>query len=372
MSSPADPSDNVVLAVASIDSVEDVAKKSPGNTVEVRGLALKRYLRRLNEKAHELANQHKLIHRIFTNQRLWHSRLSLFVILLSSTMTLMSSLTFILPAHVIEEKQDRIPNIILSFMVTIVSSILKWGGWDSRCEETSARGKIISDCISSIKAQKEEIRGWIADAGIREQLLDGSGNKDIMVPVPEAGYNDLRRVHRNAIDIAAQTRTVLFSLQPSMVADYEKRILETTLQLQNTDITRTFAQMFQTTLSEYESGRGFDSTTFERMINEQRHALSTHEHILQYASDYKGAMYAERGVRRGGWYRFRTRLWNACCRIGCLEPEHIPIGPVELPVERLRDAPPGEWPVGGGPPPAATAAAAAAVSAAVQGDSVFL
>ena len=52
----------------------------------------------LKTNSHDLQTQYDLFHRIFTNQRLWHDRLSLLVILLSSTMTLMSSLTFVLSA----------------------------------------------------------------------------------------------------------------------------------------------------------------------------------------------------------------------------------------------------------------------------------
>lgn len=300
----------------------------------------------LKKHVHELNTQHRLFHRIFTNQRLWNSRLSLLVILLSSTMTLMSSLTFILPQTVIDAKHDRIPNIVLSFLVTIVSSILKWGAWDARCEETRGRANVIVDCMASVKGCCSEL----------EKVL-GLGNEQTRqndpVLIKESVYHHIDVVSARAVEVLSQTKAVLFSIRPKMVANYEKRILETRMATQNTEVTESFSRLFSKLLDSYQSftrwgvesgacdddslaiDRERELVRFSQLVNDQRRILSTHSHMLQYANDYKRAMFGERGGKMGCYYRFRSLMWRLCCHIRCLEPEDIPLGPTDLPSREL-------------------------------------
>jgi len=330
----ASPRNKESRAVHSDDGTIAVDISVPHGEVVSRYSLLKRH-------AHELNTQHRLFHRIFTNQRLWHSRLSLFVILLSSTMTLMSSLTFILPRAVIDAKHDRIPNIVLSFLVTIVSSVLKWGAWDTRCEETRGRATLIVDCISKVKGCCIEL----------EKAL-GLGNEQTRqndtVLIKESVYRNVDVISGHAVEVLSQTKAVLFSIRPKMVANYEKRILETRMATQNTEVTESFSRLFSKLLDSYQSftrwgvesgvsdddrlaaDRERELVRFSQLVNDQRRILSTHSHMLQYANDYKRAMFGERGEAKGCYYRFKSLLWRLCCHLRCLEPEDIPLGPADL------------------------------------------
>tara|TARA_A200000113_G_scaffold209901_1_gene209338 strand:- start:22 stop:1641 length:1620 start_codon:yes stop_codon:yes gene_type:complete len=321
----------------------------------------------------ELEQQHELFHRIYTNQRLWHSRLSLFVILLSSTMTLMSSLTFVLPHEWVEMKHDRIPNIALSFLVTIISSILKWGGWDARSEETKTTATNITTWMTEIKNQLTLIDEVIGRQGNDDDYIlpdDGNTGGRKRIEIEFEKYEELQKVQKEARAAVTKSRQVIFNLKPDMVLDYEKSILEGALLAQNTEITRTFSSMFKTKLDEYykeegniwevtdgrseaenpDSDSSHNSTKhrhawmakqgdhsylsqFSKLVNDQRNILATHEHMLRYASNYKRTLFAERGNKRGRIYALRKVLWWLCCCARCAEPEQLPIDPKPLTLE---------------------------------------
>ena len=336
--------------------------------------ALKRKRHEFQTLCFELEQQHELFHRIYTNQRLWHSRLSLFVILLSSSMTLMSSLTFVLPSDWVESKHDRIPNIALSFLVTIISSILKWGGWDARSEETKTTASNITSWMTQIKNQLtviDELKGGTIIEG--DKPVTSKGNRKIEVDM--AVFKELQRVQKEARAAATKSREVIFNLKPTMVLDYEKRILEGALVAQNTEITRTFSSMFKTKLDEYykeegnlwevkeskeERNQSYPGSSvqnskderahmarhgnheylnqFSKLINDQRNILATHEHMLNYANNYKRSMFAERtqDKEKKTSYALRKLLWWMCCWAKCAEPEILPVDPKPLPLENSK------------------------------------
>ena len=349
--------------------------QNTAKSIEVSEEFLKRKRHELQTLNFELEQQHELFHRIYTNQRLWHSRLSLFVILLSSTMTLMSSLTFVLPADIIENKHDRIPNIVLSFLVTIISSILKWGGWDTRSEETKTAATRITSWTGKIKQQLIIVDEALAECYSGEKM-DHSPEDKYCIPskvsISAMKIEELQKVQNEAREEVTKSRQVIFNLKPNMVLDYEKRILEGALAAQNTEITRTFSSMFKTRLDEYYKNggsEGWSITTeksdsydtpdsdsksfgheskvlyskekgdlsylhnFSKLVNDQRNILATHEHMLRYAKDYRRSMFAERGIKRGNIYAARKLLWWLCCCAKCVEPELLPIDPVPLALE---------------------------------------
>ena len=349
--------------------------QSVAKSIDVSEEFLKRKRHELQTLNFELEQQHELFHRIYTNQRLWHSRLSLFVILLSSTMTLMSSLTFVLPADIIENKHDRIPNIVLSFLVTIISSILKWGGWDTRSEETKTAATRITTWTGKIKQQLIIVDEALAECYSGENMEHSSEDKyctPMKVNISAMKIEELQKVQNEAREEVTKSRQVIFNLKPNMVLDYEKRILEGALSAQNTEITRTFSSMFKTKLDEYYKNggnEGWSITTeksdsydapdsdsksfgheskvlyskekgdlaylhnFSKLVNDQRNILATHEHMLRYAKDYRRSMFAERGIKRGNIYAARKLLWWLCCCAKCMEPELLPIDPVPLALE---------------------------------------
>ena len=261
-------------------------------------------------------------------------------------MTLMSSLTFVLPAEIIENKHDRIPNIALSFLVTIISSILKWGAWDLRCEETKRRADEIVGSLSAVKPVLGKLSKLIKS---KDDVASTSESARETVTIKKSLYNECGKITEETIGTLNRSKEVLFSIKPRMVTDYEKRILESRMRKQNKEVTESFSRLFSRLLESYQMDARWDVErtgsdpaaemkrlyrldTFAQLVNDQRCILSSHSHMLQYASDYKRAMFGERmnTITNGFWYKFRTMLWCIFCHVRCLEPEDIPLGPKPL------------------------------------------
>ena len=236
--------------------------------------------RSISGRLHELTQLYRLLHMLHTNQRLWHARLSLLVILLSTTMTLMSSLTYIYPASIIDNKHDRIPNVCLSYIITLISSVLKWGGWEERCNDTKAQASKITDALGALRRMQHS---W------KERPRE-----DTAMPVEK--YDAIQGVLERALQVSIESKSVLFALKPAMVADYERHILHTSLHRQHTEVSKEMASQFQQLIDGYK--RNGDSALTPEALNElvaiQQQSLKAHAELM-YLADVKSPWYKRLG-----------------------------------------------------------------------------
>ena len=266
-----------------------------------------------------LNDQYSLFHNLYARENRWFSWLNILIIVFSSLMTFLSALDFLIPDAIRESGYDRIPNLVLSFLTTLICSFVKFFDFQSKLNDTREGAERTQNQIRELEVARERIETWVAsDAEIGEERLEGA-----------------HAVLTKAVKHYHDNTKLLIKLPPELILKFEKQHQMRSLRRQKRQISRDVSRLFQKMLDKLRrevSTSASDQSLEDRLsllIATHRQLLKMHGTITDYTNDFGARMSRERVEEEQtfcGALWARTKLvwyWCWCKQPACLPRRHI-------------------------------------------------
>ena len=126
--------------------------------------------RRLTNQQEALLALVSLFHSTYTWERIWYSIFSLSMIVLSALLTFVSALSLALPD--LDPRLATIPSLVMSFMITVAGSVVKFFNMEARMSESKAEADHLRSSVASIETRRAALEQRLAvHEDLQEPLL---------------------------------------------------------------------------------------------------------------------------------------------------------------------------------------------------------
>lgn len=265
---------------------------------------------RLRGTEEMLADQYSLFHNLYARESKWFNTLSVLIIVCSSLMTFLGALDFLTPDYMRDNGYDRIPSLVLSFLTTLICSVMKFFDFQSKLTDTQEGAQRTQAQMRNTEVAREKLETWmLSDVEIAPETLE-----------------QLELVLSTAIKNYHNNRQLLLKLPPELILSFEKQHQMRALRRQKRQISRDMSRMFQKTIEHTKRAvclRASDETLaarLEELISIHKQLLAQHGTIMKYTSNFAATVESERVTRMSCSQRVRWLCWLTWCRATCCRP----------------------------------------------------
>ena len=268
---------------------------------------------RLRATEEMLADQYSLFHNLYARESKWFNTLSVLIIVCSSLMTFLGALDFLTPDYMRESGYDRIPSLVLSFITTLICSVMKFFDFQSKLTDTQEGAQRTQTQMRNTEVAREKLETWM--------LAKVTIDKDTLVELEHVLATAIRNYHNN--------RQLLLKLPPELILSFEKQHQMRALRRQKRQISRDMSRLFQKTLEQTkrEAVKYGDNVALEAKLGElteiHKQLLEQHGTIMRYTSDFDATLETERVKKMTCQERARWFCWLTWCRARCCRPVTI-------------------------------------------------
>ena len=265
-----------------------------------------------------LLDQYSLFHNLHARESWWFNTFSILIIVSSSLMTFLSALSFIMSEEMVTQGYDKIPNLCLSFLTTLLCSVLKYFDFQQKLTSTREGAQQTQIAIKELEVARDRLETNILSSIPIQPKIVGSARRAIT-----AG---LRSYHQN--------KQFLIALSPDLILSFEKEHQLRSLRRQKRTISSDISRLFQKTVDRLRRtyGQQQEGDTTESLMEKIKELLGAHnqllvqhDHLLAYASDFDTTLRREALERAAGcwtrlWQRMTLLWWTLCCRCRMCRP----------------------------------------------------
>ena len=276
------------------------------------------YARELHSRlrgTEELLNdQYSLFHNLYSRENLWYNVLSVLIIFCSSLMTFLGALDFLMPDYMKESGYDRIPSLVLSFLTTLICSVMKFWDFQSRLSNTQEGAERTQAQVKNLEVVREKLETWInGDVAMTQDVLD---KFETVLSSATKNYHEIRKL--------------LLKLPPDLILSFEKAHQMRALRRQKRQISRDMSRLFQKAIEQKKreineairlKNELPSQCELEKLLVMHKELLRQHSTIMDYTKDFDNTMETEQVSRLTCLQRTRWFCWLLWCRAKCCLPK---------------------------------------------------
>lgn len=257
-----------------------------------------------------LNDQFSLFHNLYARENRVFSWLSILVIVFSSLMTFLSAIDFLVPDAMRESGYDRVPSLVLSFLTTLICSVVKFFSFEARLNDTREGAERTQNQIREVEVARECIDTWLsAGAEITDLRLDTA-----------------HKVLGKAVKHYHDNIKLLLKLPPDIILKFEKDHQMRSLRRQKRQISRDISRLFQKKLDRMRREVAASASQeieplgqeLQMLTQIHRHLLDIHSTITDYTNDFSSRLGLEEVQMQKTWTsalwaRIKLVWFKLCC-----------------------------------------------------------
>jgi len=189
-------------------------------------------VRRLAHQQESLLALVSLFHSTYTWERIWYSIFSLSTIVLSALLTFVSALSLALPE--LDPRLATIPSLVMSFMITVAGSVVKFFNMEARMSESKAEADHLRGAVAALETRR---------AALEQRLATDEDIKEPPLQLAEAALTA-------ALEQEHLSSRSLLQLRPSIVLAFEKEQLTNNLKRNKRKLSDEAGKLLQQTFED--------------------------------------------------------------------------------------------------------------------------
>ena len=271
---------------------------------------------RLRNTEELLNDQYSLFHNLYSRENQWYNVLSVLIIFCSSLMTFLGALDFLMPEAMRASGYDRIPSLVLSFLTTLICSIMKFWDFQSRLSNTQEGAERTQSQVKKLEVVRERLESWInGDVTISQEVLD---KFEIVLSGVTKSYHDIRKL--------------LLKLPPDLILSFEKAHQMRALRRQKRQISRDMSRLFQKAIEKRKrdvndairlNNQLPDAAPLQDLLLTHKELLRQHTIIMDYTNNFEDTMETEYVSSLTFFQRLRWLCWLVWFRAKCCKPKTV-------------------------------------------------